>query len=77
VCGQLASLTDSPKQRWVAVEECLCASFFVAASLLERVSRLPAKDRRDVSNRIRAFRAGGHETWLATLDGTATGPRSS
>jgi hypothetical protein len=49
--------------------------FFIWAPLLaERMHRLTAWDRKDFTHRIRAFRAMGYEAWLATTDGTTTGP---
>jgi hypothetical protein len=60
---------------WIVVENCPCQGFSVWASLLQaRVPHLPVWDRQDISDRIRAFRAGGDEAWLATTDGTVTGP---
>jgi hypothetical protein len=76
LCRQPVTLTDwRPEADWIAVEGCLCRGFLVWAPLLtERVRQLSPRQRQDLSNRIRAFRAGGHEAWLTTTDGTTTGP---
>jgi hypothetical protein len=58
---------------WIVVEHCPCAGFFVWAPIMERVRTLPVRDRHDLAQRVRAFRAH-HEVWVATTDGTVTGP---
>jgi hypothetical protein len=64
-----------PHTDWIAVEGCPCKGFFVWAPLLSvRVHQLTAWDRHDVAKRIRALRASGFEAWVATADGTVTGP---
>jgi CheY-like chemotaxis protein len=75
LCAHPATLTDwRPGLDWIAVEDCPCQGFFIWGPLLTaRVPRLPASDRQDISDRLRAFRAGGDEAWLATADGTVTG----
>jgi hypothetical protein len=76
LCGRAATVTDwRPSAPWVAVEDCQCRGFFVWGPLLAtRVTALPPQDRRDLTKRVRAARASGREVWLATTDGTVTGP---
>jgi hypothetical protein len=76
VCGHPATVTDwRPSVSWIAVEECSCNGFFVWAGAFEkRLPRLTAVDRLDLAQRIRTFRAMGHEAWCTTTDGTVDGP---
>jgi hypothetical protein len=76
LCVHAATITDwRPQADWIVVEDCPCQGFFVWAPLLtERVRHLPARDRQDAANRIRAFRAMGHEAWIVTTDRTVKGP---
>jgi hypothetical protein len=76
LCTQPGLVTDwSPVQDWLAVEGCRCGGFFAWKGVWgERVLRLRVPARRELAARIRALVAAGREAWLATADGTATGP---
>src|SRR5262245_60879633 len=75
LCAYPATLTDWRPEGadWIVVENCACAGFFLWAPIIERVRALPVRDRHDLAHRVRAFRVR-HEAWVATTNGTVTGP---
>jgi len=74
LCRCPAIHTDwRPENEWIVVEQCPCHGFFIWALIFERVWALPLRERHDLAHRVRAFRVS-HEVWIATTDGTGTGP---
>jgi hypothetical protein len=75
-CAKPATVTDwGPHLPWLAVEGCACWGFFVWTGLLAaRLPSLSPDERGDLSRGIRKFRAMGHEVWVTTTTGAATGP---
>jgi hypothetical protein len=72
LCTRAATITDwSPVQDWLTVEGCPCGDFFVWAGLWrQRFPGMPERERQELAARVRDSRAGGHEAWLSTEDGT-------
>ena len=76
VCLTPASIADwTPIQEWLTVEGCGCEGFFVSRNLWRsRLVRLPAWERQELAERIRAWRLRGDEAWVTTVGNHMTGP---
>ena len=76
VCNAPATIADwTPIQPWLTVEGCGCGGFFVSKGLWDsRLVSMRVRERDELAERIRAWRARGDEAWVTAAGNRVTGP---